>query len=292
MTCPVCGGQIRSGSKVCPGCRHVFPMPVAQPAAEPARRPRYAIPVIVIFLLTGFGFFYAIADRGTAEENAYVKVDAAELSLAQTQKAAAQPTDAAPPIDAPPPTDATPPTEIAAPPTEAVFEAPSQPIPEAAPNIEAEMAPIEEPKPAKKGREALPTRGPARELTVAEEKKESEDLMKPTGAGARVAESKVEAVALVEEVPREDAQPPTPVERPKLVESTEMREARPIVGKAAIAAVGRIRAGPRAAPVVERSRSADPAVNLRVSRDARRERSCEGRWEGECRQFPDHKPKW
>jgi hypothetical protein len=289
MTCPVCAGEVRTGSKVCPGCQHVFAMPVAIRHEPPplARSHRYIVPALVLFAVTGFGFFYAIADLEGAREH---------LTYPKVEEAPALPT----------------------PPLEAVAPSPPAPVEVTAPAIspyveiadthatEPEPAVIEEPlTEVKRGvkqvsakatsKRAREDKSPAVEKKVpahaAAEPQEPQERQEPTPSAGPEAES-LRAEAAAEHLQPISTQ--SAVDKPKPAEPSEYRErrdSRALVGRAAVAAVDRIKASPRAVPVVERSRAAQASQNARLAQEIRRDCS-DGRWEGACRQFPDHKPKW
>ena len=288
MTCPVCAGEVRSGSKVCPGCQHVFAMPVAikHEIALPVRTRRYAVPAIALFLLTGFGFFYAIADLGVVRERStYVKLQEAPLP-------------APPPLEiAVPPPLISPVVEVAETPVVEVAETPVVEVAET-PIVEPEAAVIEEqPREVKKvirhrSTKEAPRRAPQDNKSRGGKKAvtDSREAPKPAPAQERDAEA-LRAEAQSEPVPPVLNQ--SVVEKSKSPESADARDARDskaLVGKAAVAAADRIKAGARSVPVVERSRTAAASQKARLAQEVKSD--CEGKWEGACRQFPDHKPKW
>ena len=280
--CPVCGGEVRQENKVCPGCHHVFAVPVAlAPAPVPLQRrsQRYVVPVIAVFVLAGLAFFYAIADREVVQARpaAYAKLDPA----------------ATPPVNE---TEPGPQAPIA--PLHATVE----PASEIVPAKEEPKAVRAEVGPAALKQERQETKQPGTKPQVANAKKETVKADTSVPPPSSIAKSvtpppqiypRVEAAGPVQvraDAPLANGQPvmQPPLEKPKVGEAQEVRETKEVK---TVAAPDRARASTRGAPVVERSRNAEPAQISRLPRERDRRR-CDGRWEGECRQFPDHKPNW
>jgi hypothetical protein len=269
---------VRSGTKICPGCHHQFAMPVSAKGNEVrARRRSYVLPTAGGLALAGLAFFYVSGGKDLFLEPESV------VATAQTVKATEIPR-----------------SENAA----ALFIAPSSSS-EVAPPLPEETSAPEQDEPAP----AAAKQTPARSVPALLEREGSAPppLPKTDGAlDAKREDPKVAAKAVKPEIKTEPKAvvklvPPEPVVETSPENLTPVPSLETVVevkatqeAKASVPAAERpkVSAANRGVPVVERSRVAAPGQVNAIARQAIRGRDCAGKWEGDCRQFPDHKPNW
>ncbi|MGH8718229.1 MAG: hypothetical protein ACREV0_04695 [Burkholderiales bacterium] len=289
MSCPVCGGEVRAGSKICPGCHHQFAIAaVRDNKAVPRRHTRYALPVACVFALAGLAFFYGSAGNQSVPRESNPQPNL--LAAAGQSKIAlqSQATEKAPEHSQ---TSAAPEME----------ENKSEPVPVFKEIVEPEgAAAASAPKrmvaprivPAQKQQKAVASssmQGGARAQPVAKAEAATPKIeTRPANsakAGAAGPKVREESSTVAQ---------PTPAPDGHAAQNNGAHDAKLNGANTNVAAVerGKVGTAKRGAPVVERSRVADPGhVNL-IVRENSRLRRCEGKWEGECRRFPDHKPNW
>ncbi|MGH9904685.1 MAG: hypothetical protein ACRD8U_03755, partial [Pyrinomonadaceae bacterium] len=112
VSCPVCGGEVRAGSKICPGCHHQFAIAVVRDNKAVSRRRahRYTLPVACAFALAGLAFFYGSAGNqsvpreSNARPNLLAAAGQSKTALpSQATEIAPEQTSAAPEMDEPAP---------------------------------------------------------------------------------------------------------------------------------------------------------------------------------------------
>ncbi|MGH8473995.1 MAG: hypothetical protein ACREVJ_16445 [Gammaproteobacteria bacterium] len=160
------------------------------------------------------------------------------------------------------------------------FVAPNEPMPEPVKHIEPIAAPLMIGPKATRSPVDDPQEQPATQV-------KAESTMPKDEAVSPAVESAVAGVAgpKAEESAPAAVQPgQNPAARPDESDGGQARES--------VAMTERSRPAPRGAPVVERSRVASPDQIKRIARGNEPASDCKGKWEGECRQFPDHKPNW
>lgn len=281
--CPVCGGEVRHESKVCPGCQHVFALPVAlaPESISPRRhrsRARYIVPAIAVFALAGGVFFYGLADREIVQARPapYARLDA---SVAEpVHELRPEPVVIAP---------ASVPAVVQAEPDFVVEEPKAVPTPARSRDSSQERR---EPRAAgeMKPQATATKETPKADASAGSSAASSGKMVAPAAQIDPRGEAIAPVLSRTDAVSARDHAQPAPLDKSKLPETPEARETKE--AKAAGVAE-RTKASTRGAPVVERSKAAEPSQISRLVRERDR-RLCEGRWEGECRQFPDHKPNW
>lgn len=288
MSCPVCGGEVRAGSKICPGCHHQFAIAVVRDnKAVPRRRAhRYALPVACAFALAGLAFFYGSAGNQSVPRESNARPN---LLAAAGQSKMALPSQAA--------ENAPEHSQTSAPETD---ENKSEPAPVFKEIVEPERAAAPAPKrmvapkvvPAQKRQKAVA-------LSPAQEEAKAQPVAKAEAATPKIETRPANSAKAGAAGPRvreesSTVAQPTPAPDVHAAQNNGAHDAKLNGANTNVAAVerGKVGAAKRSAPVVERSRVADPGhVNL-IARENSRLRRCEGKWEGECRRFPDHKPNW
>lgn len=267
MSCPVCGGEVRAGNKICPGCQHQFAVPMLV-SADVRQRSVRRWPVIAtgaLGLLALFLFFGAAEQsplRLAPEIEAHANFSPAS-QVDQVPIAAAEPEVAK--------------SSVAPAETVSEFGTHAEPI---APFFTRPKATIVRIEP-----EQLEVERPAQ--PAAHEVGPTAETPAANGAAGPKADDSAVSPPL-SEPPHANAEISKPSAEISTADKSNAED-----GSVDVAARANPGPGVRGAPVVERSRVAAPSSQTKIiARDNRSRDGCQGKWEGECRQFPDHKPNW
>ncbi len=79
IACAVCGGEVHTDVKICPGCHHKFALAMPLQQGVRVRRRNLYLPTIAAFALTGFAYIYSVSKTDFVEVAATGEVSVVEV---------------------------------------------------------------------------------------------------------------------------------------------------------------------------------------------------------------------